>query len=128
MIITTTILFYVQSSIMNQKDNNKQLILKYWNSWQAADWTTLRSSLADQLDFAGNIMDSDDFVGMCQQGSPWRDVVMLSSFFTEEGGALLYEGVDTSNGQTIRVGEFIQVRGGQIIKSIASFGSGMPPQ
>ena len=106
----------------------KQLLLKYWESWQKPDWEEMRSCLADTINFGGHELDSDQFVAMCQKGNPWENVMLLSSFFNENGGALLYEGFDTGIEEVIRVGEFIEVRDGKIISSIASFGSGQPPQ
>ena len=113
---------------MSLQSSNEKLILKYWNSWQKPDWEQMRSCLADQINFGGQMLDSDNFVVMCQGGNPWENVVLLSSMFDQHGGALLYEGFDTGRKEIIRVGEFIKVQENKIVSSIASFGSGQPPQ
>ena len=87
----------------------------------------MRSCLADKINFGGQEISSDQFVVMCQQGSPWDQVSLLASVFDDKGGSLLYEGLDTGRKEIIRVGEFINVLEGKIISSIASFGSGLPP-
>ena len=112
---------------MSKASSNRDLIMKYWYSWQKPDWPEMRSCLAPTVLFGGTELDSDAFVEMCGQGNPWKDVIMLSDFFTEKGGAILYEGTDTVTGQRIRVGEFITVRDNKITASIASFGSDQPP-
>ena len=113
---------------MNQTKINEELILNYWKSWQVPDWSEMRSCLADQFSFGGLTMDSDEFVAMCQAGNPWNNVQLLSSIFNEHGGALLYEGYDTGLERVVRVGEFITVQDNLITGSIASFGTGQPPQ
>ena len=112
---------------MGNPSSNRELIMKYWHSWQKPDWQELRGCLAPKVDFGGIEMESDAFVEMCKQGNPWEKVDMLSACFSDDGGAILYEGTDTITGQRIRVGEFISVKDDRIIASIASFGSGQPP-
>ncbi len=113
---------------MCKLDDTRELILKYWKSWQTSNWTTLRACLADEIDFGSHKMKADSFVEMCEKGSSWQNVELLDSVFAEACGALLYEGTDSKNGNRIRVGEFIKVNDGKVASSIACFGSGMPPQ
>ena len=113
---------------MTISEKNKDLILKYWNSWQKPDWEEMRSCLANEINFGGHPMNADQFTVMCQNGNPWKDVSLLASHFTDAGGAILYEGTDTVTEKTIRVGEFITVEDDKIVASVASFGSGQPPQ
>lgn len=113
---------------MNSTTDAKELILKYWNSWQNADWDVMFECLQDEIDFGGHSMSRDQFTDMCRNGTPWKEVKMLSSVFGDNSGALLYEGTDTKSGNVIRVGEFIQIENGRIKSSLACFGGGMPPQ
>jgi len=105
---------------------NKEFILRYWKSWQEKDWGTLRVSLADTFDFGGIKTNADEFTEMCKNGSTWSDVQLFESFFTEEGGALLYEGTDIKSGARIRVGEFIRIENGKVVATNSCFGHGMP--
>lgn len=113
---------------MSDTQTSKAVILAYWKSWQTKDWAALRASLADSLDFGGRVMKADDFVQSCQQGNPWKDVELIDSLFTPEGGALMYEGTDASSGKRTRVGELVRVRDGKVCGAHACFGSGTPPQ
>ena len=81
----------------------------------------------EELDFGGQSFSREQFVNICQNGNPWKEVKMLAATYDEHGGAILYEGTDTVTGKTIRVGEFIQIKDGKVSASIASFGSGQPP-
>ncbi len=112
---------------MSSQVSNERIILKYWHSWQRPDWEEMRLCLAGEIDFGGHLLSADDFLVMCQNGNPWERVTLLSSIFDQDGGALLCEGLDTSRKEVIRVGEFIKVRDGKIVASIACFGSGQPP-
>lgn len=102
--------------------------MNYWKSWQIPDWEAMRSCLADSIIFGGQQLDAQECVLMCRSGNPWKDVQLLAEVFQENNGALLYEGTDSVTGQVMRVGEFISLEDGKIVASIASFGSGLPPQ
>ncbi len=108
-------------------NTTEALIMKYWRSWQDHDWTTMRSCLADEIVFGGHSMPADQLVTLSENGTPWRDVQMISSLFMNDRGAILYEGTETTGGKVIRVAEFIQVQDGKIMASNACFGSGQPP-
>ena len=106
----------------------KEVILAYWKSWQIKDWDMMKGSLADSLDFGGQVMPRDAFVQFCQQGTPWQDVELIDSLFTADGGALIYEGTDSKDGTRIRVAEIVRVEGGKVAGANACFGTGTPPQ
>ena len=108
--------------------SSKDVILAYWKSWQIKDWDLLEGSLADNLDFGGQPMPRDAFLQMCKQGSPWKDVDLIDSLFTDDAGALIYEGTDTKSGERVRVAEIVRVEGGKVVGANACFGTGTPPQ
>ena len=109
----------------------RDLVLRYFNSWQRHDWETMRACLADTIDFEGpggeaGPVPAEQFSAMCSKGSPWRDVELIDSMFEDGHAALLYRGVDTKNDSPVRVGEFITVQGGRITRLRAAFSFGVP--
>lgn len=112
---------------MTDPEASKKVILAYWKSWQDQDWDAMRAALAEDLVFGGQSMTREQFIQFCQQGHPWRDVELLDSMFTAEGGALLYEGTDTGSETRVRVAEIVRVQGGRVCRANACFGSGTPP-
>ncbi len=114
---------------MSQVSQNRELILTFWRSWQGAspNWEQMHGCLAASVTFGEHAMTAEQFTAMCKQGNPWQDVELLSSRFTDEGGALLYEGTDTKTGKRVRVAEFIDVADGKVTGANACFGSGTPP-
>ncbi len=113
---------------MSTPQATKTIILGYWQSWQDKDWTALRNSLGDTFDMGGNAMPADAFVEFCRKGNPWKDVTLIDSMFTAEGGALIYEGTNTADGSRVRVAEIVRVQDGKVHSANACFGSGVPPQ
>ncbi|MCG8423747.1 MAG: antibiotic biosynthesis monooxygenase [Proteobacteria bacterium] len=114
----------------NGAEATKELVLKYFNSWQNHDWETMRACLADELDFEGPqgpaTMSADQFAEMCSKGSPWRDVELIDSLFLDGQASLLYRAIDTKNDTPVRVGEFVTVRDGKVAKMRAAFSFGTP--
>jgi hypothetical protein len=99
--------------------STKELVLKYFYSWQKKDWEEMRSCLSDSLEFAPGtpFKSPDDFVNFCKtQGSPWRNVTLIGGVFTEEQASLFYEGIITATEKKIQVGELITVSDGKIVK------------
>ena len=96
----------------------EDVIMTYWRSWQQRppDLDTMRSCLADELDMEPQPMMADEFAEMVAQGSPWDDVTMIDTLFTNDRGALLYQGTNTANGETIRIGEILTVEDGKITR------------
>lgn len=118
----------------NREASTKELVLRYFNSWQHQDWETMRSCLADTLDFEGpdgqaRAMPADEFTAFCSKGSPWREVELIDSMFADGHASLLYQGVDTKNDSKVRVGEFVTVEGGKIarLRAAFAFGAQQPP-
>ena len=95
-------------------DETKDLVLTYWRSWQTSDWEGLRDCLADTFDMGGMPMDADEFTAMCESGTPWKDVELLSSVFDGDLGAIIYEGTDSKSGNRMRVSEHAKVVDGKI--------------
>lgn len=113
---------------MSTVDQTRDVILRYWKSWQTQDWDTMRNSLADEVIFGGQTVSAEQIVAMSKQGNPWRNVTMVSSLFTEDEGAIIYDGVDITNEQKHRFAEFIKVEDGKVKSTVACFGSDEPPQ
>ena len=101
---------------------NKELILKYFYSWQKGDFDALRNSVHDNVEFDLNgnkITGADTFVEMCKKGVKWEKVDLLDSIFYANKSALIYDGI-TEKGEKVRVGEIISISEGKIIKAIAA--------
>ncbi len=109
---------------MSKTEATKELILKYWRSWQQpSDFDEMRACLADDAKIDGGMfsLDSADaFRTMVEaNNSPWRDVKMLDSVFTENTGAIFYEGIEVKTNIRMRVAEHCVVKDGKISKAIA---------
>ena len=96
----------------------RQLIETYHKAWTTGDFDTARRCLADDLDFKGSIdafHKADDFVGALKgfQGM-LRGVTLISSFFGEDGGALLYDCDSATPAGVIRTAEFFTTKNGKI--------------
>ena len=119
-----------KSSADDDSEATKELVLRYFNSWQRQDWETMRACLADTIDFEGpggaGPMSADDFTAMCSKGSPWRDVELIDSMFQDGHASLLYKGIDTKNDGKVRVGEFVTVENGEVVKLRGAFAFGDP--
>ena len=73
--------------------NAQQVIEKYYHAWTNSDFSTVRGLLADNLDFRGSLAGLQTaeafmealrrFTAMC------KEVKLLQSYFSEQGGALL---------------------------------------
>ncbi|MDX1691432.1 MAG: nuclear transport factor 2 family protein [Acidimicrobiia bacterium] len=93
------------------------LITRYWRSWQDQDWTVMRECLADSVritDGRSQFTDPDDFVTMAGRGPEWGEIRMLRTEFGDDGGAILYEGENRSDGLLVRTAEFYRVEEGRI--------------
>jgi len=97
----------------------EELTLKYFHSWQVpTDLDELASCL--RMDFkidAGffAFQDRAHFIQFLQINStPWKDVVLLHSFYSEDYAAILYEGVNIETLQKFRVSEHLLIREGLI--------------
>lgn len=109
---------------MNTTEKTRGLVLKYFHSWQRPpDYNKLRACLADNLEFDGGMFKGkggDAFREMIEQTeSPWENVTLLDSVFTDEKAALIYEGVDTTTKIKTRVAEVVTVQGDKITRIYA---------
>jgi hypothetical protein len=99
----------------------KQVVTNYHNAWTGGNMKTARAYLADDLDFQGSIdtfHQADDFMAsLAMFQKMLRGVNLIQSFFSESGGALLYDCDTMSPAGVIRTTEFFTVTGGKI-KSI----------
>jgi len=82
---------------MNITEKSKDLVLRYFNSWQEpADYEEFRSCISDNLIFDSNlakIEDGDVLTEFVRSNeSPWEDVKLLGSLFLDSKAALFYEG------------------------------------
>ncbi len=109
-------------------DETRELVLRYWLSWQEGDGESMRACLADEILFDGlyaTIHDPDRLVEFRLGGDPMRDVSMLESFFGADFAALLYAGRSATTGAHVRLGELIKLRRGRIV-SIRSVAGSRP--
>jgi ketosteroid isomerase-like protein len=100
-------------------EDTRELVLRYWLSWQEGDWEAFRSCLADEIFFDGvyaRLHDPDRLVEFRRQADPLRGVTMLESFFGSGEAALLYTGTSTETGAQLRVAELIETRRGRIAR------------
>lgn len=98
---------------------SRDLILRYWKSWQTpTDFDETRSCLADDCKFDGGAiqMDGGDAViaMMSANPIPWTDVELVSETYGNEGGAIMYEGTVSTTGLRLRVAELITTADGKI--------------
>ena len=110
----------------------KDLILKYWKSWQQpSDFDEMQSCLADDitLDFAGQKIEGAEAFRQIVEASadPWKDVELIDATFSDDGGAIIYEGTSEAQGHRIRVAEIIHVKDGRIVGASAVFAPKVPP-
>ncbi len=107
------------------RETTRAVILRYFNAWQEpADLEDMRACLDDavvsDLGFT-QVQGADKLVAMIEgTGTPWKDVTLLESMFTDRAGALFYEGVSVNDGTKTRVGEHVTVENGKITRITAS--------
>ncbi|MDN5204849.1 nuclear transport factor 2 family protein [Fulvivirgaceae bacterium BMA10] len=107
---------------MDTIEKNKELVLKYFYSWQKGDFEALRASLQDDVEFDMNgnkITGADPFVEMCKNGIKWVKVDLLDSIFHHDKAALIYDGI-TEKGGNVRVAEVITIENDKIRSAIAA--------
>ena len=100
--------------------NTKELVLKYFNSWQQpADFNAMASCLSEHLKVNSGFFKFDsreNFIHFLKANpAPWKGVKLLSSFFHEEDASILYEGINTGMNRKMRVSEHISISEGKII-------------
>lgn len=105
------------------KMNSKEITLKYFNSWQEpADFEELSSYLAEEFSIDAGIFtfnSKKEFVQFLKSNpTPWKEVKLLSSVFSEKNTSILYEGVNTANNKKMRVAEHIQFTADGVISEI----------
>lgn len=107
------------------QETTRAVILRYFNAWQEpADLDDMRACLDDavisDLGFT-QINGAEQRVGMIgQTGTPWKKVTLLESIFSDNAGALVYEGVAVVDEKKTRVGEHVTVKNGRITGITAS--------
>lgn len=93
----------------------EQVILAYWRSWQKPDFVEFQGYLADTVMVSGMPVPASGLAHAASQGSRWRDVTLVDSVFSPDGGAILSSGVNTANGAVMKAAEFCRVRDGKIV-------------
>ncbi len=116
---------------MEPTERTKDLVLKYWRSWQdPSDFSTFRSCLADEVVFDSGthtLSGADELTAAIETAeSPWKSVKMLASLFGPEEASILYEGVDKRSGIKTRVAEHLTVRSDRITRIIAAIAPVVP--
>ncbi len=116
---------------MDSPERTKELVLRYWRSWQdPSDFAAFRSCLADEVvfDSGTHTLSGADVLTAAVETteSPWKSVKMLASMFGAEEAAILYEGVDKRSGIKTRVAEQLTVRDGLITRIITAIAPVVP--
>jgi hypothetical protein len=91
--------------------STKDLVMRYFNSWQNQDWKMMRHCLADRFSLDSGSMQfqsADQFTEFCMKGERWSKVQLLDSLFQDSKASILYEG-QTETGQKMRVAEFLHI-------------------
>lgn len=107
-------------------DQTKELILRYFHSWQQDDYSTLRECLDDDFEVNLNgltINNADTFVKISESGDAWQEVTLIDAIYTDDKAAIMYEGIN-GKGLPVRVGEMLSIRDGKIISSVATLFEG----
>lgn len=104
--------------------NTKELVLKYWRSWQDhSSWETTRSLMKDDFKFdAGDLIthSADDLIRLMKRGNPWKDIELIECVVDDNKGALLYEGTDSETSVRFRIAEIITVEEDKVSACIAN--------
>ena len=101
------------------------LVMRYFNAWQEpTDWDAFRACLHDEVVFdpgGGHMIRGADALMdmLAATESPWRDVELLASTYSDGDAALFYEGTDRRSGVRTRVGEHVTVTEGGISRVVA---------
>ncbi len=116
---------------MAQTERTRDIVLKYWRSWQdPADFTAFRSCLSDEVvfDSGTHTLSGADALNSAVETteSPWKSVKMLAAMFGAEEASILYEGVDKRSGIKTRVAEHLTLRGDRITRIIAAIAPVVP--
>ncbi len=97
----------------------ESLVMKYFNSWQSpTDFEEMADCLTPTMTIDAGIFHFDNreaFVNFCTQNpTPWKEVTLLSSIYSDGKAAIMYEGVNTANNQRMRVSEHLEITDGKI--------------
>jgi hypothetical protein len=102
----------------------EELVTRYFRSWQEGDLSALRACLADEIRFDWGVVtytDPDDFVAAAASGIAWQDVTMLGAVYGPSDAAILYEGVNVTDGIRVRSAEYLVLDGGVIRDAVVVF-------
>lgn len=102
----------------------EELVVRYFRSWQQGDLSALRTCLADEIRFDWGVAtytDPDDFVAAVASGITWRDVTMLGAVYGSSHAAIMYEGVNVTDGVLVRTAEYLALDGGVISDAVVVF-------
>lgn len=107
---------------METNENTKELVLKYFHSWQSpADFEEMKSYLAPDISFDMNgfqLNGIEAVMGMVMQDpTPWKEVELLDSQFSPAQAAIIYQGVNTATDQKIRVAEHLCLANDKITRA-----------
>jgi len=109
---------------MEPQEKTKELVLKYFHSWQnPADFDEMGGYLAEDIVFDRNghqLQGVEAVIGMLMQNpTPWKEVQLLDAVFSSDQAVLVYQGVNTATNQKIRVAEHLHLANLQITKVTA---------
>ena len=99
--------------------DNKETTLKYFHSWQGpTDFDELSAYLVDGFKIDTGFFSFENKTEFIQfprsNPAPWRDVNLLSSIFSGNESAILYEGINKATNKKMRVSEHIKCRDGNM--------------
>ncbi|MEO9884211.1 MAG: hypothetical protein ABJR05_08045 [Balneola sp.] len=97
--------------------NTEKLVLKYFQSWkEKGSLNEMNESL--YLKINSGFFESGrsaSFIGFLEEHfTPWNNITLISSFFSENFAAILYEGVNAETNQKMRVSEHLTISKGKI--------------
>ncbi len=99
----------------------EELVLKYWRSWQTpADFDEMEACLAPDVKMdlgMAQARSATEFRQIVEsQPVPWNEVELKDSYFTDDAGIIIYEGVHSKTGHRTRVAELCRVANNQIVE------------
>lgn len=97
----------------------EQLVLKYFQSWkEKGHLDEMDECLSPDLKINSGFFEFDSsasFIGFLEEHfTPWKNITLISSFFSEDFAAILYEGVNAETNQKMRVSEHLTISKGKI--------------
>lgn len=97
----------------------QQLVIKYFQSWQEpSNFEEMEECLSPDMKINSGFFafeDRNTFMSFLEQNStPWREIELKSTFFSDNFATILYEGINSETNQKMRVSEHLTIEHGKI--------------